>query len=341
MTPGDMRELSREEIDAAFHGRQKDAAAKPEKGIQPFDFQKPDRIPNSQLRAIRFLHETFVRNLTSSLSAYLGVYMSGSLASVEQIPYSTFLDGLPPHTCMVSLTLLPYGDNAMLEISPSLVFPALELLLGGKEMSARVMNRELTEMERHLLSSLFRLITGDLERTWRGIDDVEFRVDSLETKRRPSRGLAPTEAVVAIGMEFRTDDCSGMINLAIPSITIKSMVHKFDRQATRSETGPKEADRRRHLNWLLGASVNVEPQISSRISVRDLLALAPGSLLLLDHALNEPLTATMNGRARLEGDIFMENEQLSYVVRKIKPSSNAPATPPAAQAAQQPAEVKA
>ena len=333
-----MRELSREEIDAAFHGRQKETEPNGEKGVQPFDFQKPDRIPNSQLRAIRFLHETFVRNLTSSLSAYLGVYMSGSLASVEQIPYSAFLDSLPPHTCMVSLTLLPYGDNAMLEISPSLVFPALELLLGGKEMSSRVMNRELTEMERHLLSSFFRLITGDLERTWRGIDDVEFRVDSLDTKRRPSRGLAPTEAVVAIGMEFRTEDCSGMINLAIPSITIKSMVHKFDRQATRSEAGPKESDRRRHLNWLLAASVNVEPQIFSRITVRDLLALAPGSLLLLDHALNEPLTATMNGRPRLEGEVFLESEQLSYLVRKIKPSAYVPSAPPAGVQAGQPAQ---
>lgn len=328
-----MRELTQDQVDAAFHGHQKESAAKSEKKVLPFDFQKPDRIPNSQLRAIRFLHETFVRNLTSSLSAYLGAYLSGSLASVEQIPYSTFLDGLPAYTCMVSLTLLPYGDNAMLEINPSLVFPALELLLGGKEMSARVMNRELTEMERHLLSNLFRLITGDLERTWRGIDDVEFRVDSLETKRRPSRGLAPTEAVVAIGMEFRIDDRAGMINLAIPSITIKSMVHKFDRQASRSESGPKESDRRRHLNWLLGASVTVEPQISSRISVRDLLALKPGSLLLLDHSLGDLLTASLNGRPRLEGEITAESDQLSYIVRKIKPSANPPAAPPPPQSA--------
>jgi len=177
-----MRQLSQDEIDALLKNRPVDSANNPEAKATPFDFRRPDRIPKSQLRAIRFLHENFVRNLASSLTAYLRAFLSGNLVSVEQIPYTTFLEGLPPQTCMVPLTLMPFGGNALLEINPSLIYPILELLLGGKDTSAKA-DRELTEMERHLLDRLFRLIAHDLEETWKGVADVEFRLDSVETGR--------------------------------------------------------------------------------------------------------------------------------------------------------------
>jgi len=312
-----MRQLTHDEIDAVFQNRQGDWESKSEKTTIPFDFQKADRIAKSQLRTIRFLHDNFV--LTSSLSAYLRAYVSGNLVSIEQIPYSTFQEGLPPYTCMVSLSLLPYGDNAMLEINPSLIFRALELLLGGKGGAMRAVNREITEMERHLLANLFGLITSDLEQAWKGVDDVEFRIDSPETKRRrTARELGPTEPVVAIGMEFRIDDCTGMINLAIPSITIKGMVQKFDQRGSSSEADPNEADRQEILKLLGPAAVAFEPRIVSRLSVRDLLALKTGSLVLLDHATTQLIVSTANGKVKFEGEIICEDDQRAFLIANMK-----------------------
>ena len=122
------RQLSQQEIDAAFQnlqGRKREAPA------VKFDFRRPDRIPKSQVRAIHLLHDTFVRNLVSSLSAYLRSYLTVNLVSVEQLSYAEFLDGLPSPTCIVSLGLSPYDGNGVLELNPSLVFPILEMLLGG------------------------------------------------------------------------------------------------------------------------------------------------------------------------------------------------------------------
>jgi flagellar motor switch protein FliM len=312
-----MRQLSQDEIDAVFQSRQAGSGSRNESKVIPFDFQKSDRIPKSQLRAIRFLHENFVRTLGSSLSGYLRAYTSGALVSVEQIPYSAFLDGLPPYTCMVSLSLWPYGDNAVLEINPALIFPALELLLGSKEPSAAAMNRELTDMERHILSNLFRLITTDLEHTWKGVDEVEFRVESLDTRRRSARTLGPSEAIVAIGMEFRIEDRIGMINLAIPSITMKSMVQKFDQQGFVDEVDPDEAYQQRTLKILGRAAVTVEPRVDSRLSVRDLLAMKVGSVVLFDHTTAQPIGCTANGKAKFEGSIVCEGERRAFAIESV------------------------
>jgi flagellar motor switch protein FliM len=312
-----MRQLSQDEIDAFFRNRPGESANSLEHKATPFDFRRPDRIPKSQLRAIRFLHENFVRSLVSSLTAYLRAYLSGNLISVEQIPYTTFLEGLPAQTCMVPLTLLPFGGNALLEINPSLIYPILELLLGGKDTSTQA-KRELTEMERHLLDSLFRLIAHDLEETWRGVADVEFRIDSLETGRQLIRTLGPTEAVVAIGMEFRIDDAAGMINLAMPSITIKGMVQKFDQQWTGGQSDPSDADQRRVLKLLRRAAVEVEPQLVSSLSVKDLLALEVGSVVVLDHTVNRPITSVANRKAKFDGEVVCSGAHRAFLVESVE-----------------------
>ena len=319
-----MRELSQDEIDAVLLSRQGNSAARLKSKALPFDFQRVDRIPKSQLRTIHFLHENLVRSLVSSLSAYLRTYLSGHLVSVEQIPYSTFLSGLPGQTCMVSLDLLPYRDNAMLEINPSLIFPILELLLGGKETSGNTYNRDLTEMERYLLTNFFQLIARDLEGTWRGVDDVEFKIDMLETRRPQNRTLGPMDAVVAIGMEFRINDRVGMINLAMPSITIKTMVQKCNQEEPMTQAEPSEADQQRLLKLLNRAVVTVEPQLASRLTVRDLLALEEGTVILLDHATNQPIAGLANGKARFEGEIVSENGQMSFQIANVnKPEQSA------------------
>ena len=156
------RQLSQQEIDAVFqslHARKGDPNARK---AAPFDFRRPDRIAKSQLRAIHVLHDNFVRNLVSSLSAYLRAYAIVNLVSVEQLSYAEFLECLPSPTCVVALGLRPYDGNAVLEMNSSLIFPILEILLGGSGKSLMNLQREITEIEQSLLDGLFRIISPRL-----------------------------------------------------------------------------------------------------------------------------------------------------------------------------------
>src|ERR1700730_9073901 len=145
------RELSQQEIDAVFQntqGRQLDRSGSKRAAL--FDFRRPDRIAKSQLRAIHQLHDNFVRSLVSSLSAYLRSYLIVNLVSVEQLSYAEFLEGLPSPTCLVSMGLRPYDGNAVLELNSSLIFPILEMLLGGNGKASTAIQREITEIEQTL-----------------------------------------------------------------------------------------------------------------------------------------------------------------------------------------------
>lgn len=172
------RQRTQQEIDAVFQKQDR----KREATTTPSDFRRPDRIPKSQVRAIHLLHDVFARNMVSSDSAYLRSYLTVNLVSVEQLSYSEFLEGLPSPTCLVSMGLKPYDGNGVLVLNPSLVFPTIEMLLGGSGKQSGSIQRDITEIEQKLLDGLLRIILNDLREAWKGVTEIDFSIASMDTE---------------------------------------------------------------------------------------------------------------------------------------------------------------
>src|SRR3984885_1339222 len=198
------RQLSQQEIDAVFQNTQ----ARPtdrtgSKRAVPFDFRRPDRIAKSQLHAIHQLHDNFVRNLVSSLAAYLRSYLIVNLVSVEQLSCAEFLECLPSPTCLASLGLKPYDGNAILELNSALIFPVIEILLGGDGKLQFSSQREVTEIEQVLLDGFLGLVLRDLHDAWKFVTPIDFSIERIETEPQFLQIMAPSEAVVSVAIEIR------------------------------------------------------------------------------------------------------------------------------------------
>ncbi|HLH19406.1 MAG TPA: flagellar motor switch protein FliM [Bryobacteraceae bacterium] len=311
------RQLTQQEIDAVFQKQDR----KRETPAARFDFRRPDRIPKSQVRAIHLLHDTFTRNLVSSLSAYLRSYLTVNLVSVEQLSYAEFLDGLPSPTCMVSLGLSPYDGNGVLEMNPSLVFPILEMLLGGTGRSSGSIQRDITEIEQKLLDGLFRIILHDLREAWKSVTDVDFTIEAMETEPQLLHILAPNEAVVSIGVEVRIGESVGMMNIAMPSIVIKMMRHKFDQQWSVRKTHASDAEQARVLRMIRDAMLTLEARLEGpTIAVRDLLALREGHLLTFDYPVERPVDLMVNGARKFTAQVVSTGKKRGCLIDGIRPS---------------------
>ncbi len=310
------RQLTQQEIDAVFQNLQtRNAEAENSKKAVPFDFRRPDRIAKSQLRAIHLLHDNFVRNLVSSLSAYLRSYLIVNLVSVEQLSYAEFLECLPSPTCIVSLGLKPYDGNAVLELNSALIFPILEMLLGGSGKNSLALQREITEIEQNLLDGLFRIILRDLKEAWKGVTNIDFSIDSLETEPQFLQILAPSEAVVAIAIEIRIGESVGMMNIAMPSIIIKMMRQKFDQQWSVRKTESTVAEQRRILDLIRPASVALDARLEGpTLLMSDLLKLEDGDTLAFDYPVRRDVVCTVNGKIKLSGRIGATERKLAFEV---------------------------
>jgi flagellar motor switch protein FliM len=308
------RQLSQQEIDAVFQniqGRQAERAGAKRAAL--FDFRRPDRIAKSQLRAIHQLHDNFVRNLVSSLSAYLRSYLIVNLVSVEQLSYSEFLECLPSPTCIASLSLKPYDGNAVLELNSSLIFPILEILLGGDGKLQFSSQREITEIEQVLLDGLFRLILRDLREAWKFVTQIDFAIDTVETEPQFLQILAPTEAVVAVAIEIRIGESIGMMNIAMPSIIIKMMRQKFDQQWSLRKSASTDLEQKRVLDLIRTSTLKSEVVLAGpKLLLRDLMNLEEGDILSFEYPAGKPIDFILNGRKKYRGEMVSSGRRAAF-----------------------------
>jgi flagellar motor switch protein FliM len=310
------RQLTQQEIDAVFQNTQgRQAQKQGTKRAAAFDFRRPDRIAKSQLRAIHQLHDNFVRNLVSSLSAYLRSYLVINLVSVEQLSYSEFLECLPSPTCIASLGLKPYDGNAVLELNSSLIFPILEILLGGDGKLQFNSQREVTEIEQVLLDGLFRLILRDLHEAWTFVTRIDFTLETIETEPQFLQILAPTEAVVAVAIEIRIGDSVGMMNIAMPSIIIKMMRQKFDQQWSLRKSASTDVEQSRMLDLIQTSNLSSEVTLSGpHLLLKDLMNLEEGDILSFEFPAGRPLDLRLNGERKYRGEIVNAGRRAAFRV---------------------------
>ncbi len=314
-----MAQLSQTEIDQVFKSVKDpdhpDSAAKP----VPYDFRRPDRIAKDQLRAIHQLHDNFARNLASSLSAYLRAYVVVNLVSVEQLSFAEFSQCLPSPTVMVCLGMKPFDGIAVLEMNPSLIFPLLEMLLGGSGRGTTRYNREVTEIEQQILDTLFKIMLHDLKEAWHGVSNIDFTIEGRETEPQLLQFLAPTEAVVSIGLEVRIGETTGMMNLGVPSIIIKMLRHKFDQQWSVRKSESTEEEQSRVLSIVKKANVALEVRLQGpSLSIESLLKLDVGDVLSFDHVVGKPLSLLANGKVKYQGQVVAQGRKRAFLVEALE-----------------------
>ena len=314
--------MSQEEIDAVFKGGVAETKIEPsENEVAAFDLSHLDRIPKSQLRALHMVHENFVRNLASSLSAYLRSYVVLNLVSLEQISYAEFLDGLSFPTCIANVGLNPYDGTGVLEMNMTLMFTFMELLMGSKGRRAAPVQRKITDIEKSIMQTLLRVVLLDLREAWRNVADVDFSVQSLASEPQLMHVLAPAEAVIVIAVDVRVGEVTGLMNLAIPSIFIKRLRNKFEILQRVRKAHASEQDHKIVADLLQDVLLKFEACIEGgKIPARTLVDLEPGDVLMLDHAADKPLQASMNGEPKWQGYIAAQKENLVFeVTRTLEP----------------------
>ena len=220
--------LSQEEVDALLKSHTKPAGKAcgrrgEESGVRPrlqakkaqaqrkvtlYNFRRPDRVSREQMRSLHFMHDRFARNFSSSLSAYLRTITEVNLVSVEQLSYQEFLLSVPDPTCFNAISIKPLEGALALEVNPTLVFPIIDKMLGGPGEPLKQL-RTMTDIEQSIFDGVLKLVLEDLREAWRGIVDLDFRIQARETSPQLIQIVAPNEVVLLVVFEVKIGPVSG------------------------------------------------------------------------------------------------------------------------------------
>lgn len=296
--------LNQEEIDAMVRAARGGGAAAALKAhepvVTPWDVRQTGQIGRDQLQAISALHETFARNLTYSVGAYLRVEFTAALVSAEHLTYGEFLGRVPEVTYLATCKLMPVGAAALMQMELGAAFPLIDVLLGGKGLGAAP-ERQVTGIEEQILETIMRMICRELQNTWTLLA-LEF---SFEQRRQPGEVrhlMSPEEKTLSLSFEITVAENRGTLNLVFPAVVSNALLRKMSAEWShaRQRKAPATDDRLRlpllDCPFLVELSVRI-PQVSAD----RLLSLSPGELLALPISSAQPASFRVGNREIFRG----------------------------------------
>ncbi len=260
--------------------------------VRPYDFKRPERVSKDQMRSLQTLHEAFARNFGASLSGFLRTIVEVKVATCEQMTYSEFISGLPNPTSFNLIKADALEGQICLELSPLIIYPIIDRLLGGTSQDLFIPQRPLTLIETRLISNVTTRGLATLGEAWSTVRKMTFSIDATESNPQLVQIVPPNEVVVVIGFELKMSNRAGTMNLCIPYNVIEPVMEKLSAQSWFSAAKNQKSDEIvKAVTGSLGrAGVEVTAILAeTTISVHDLLLMSPGDVIVTDKRADQPV----------------------------------------------------
>ncbi|MFQ5453116.1 MAG: flagellar motor switch protein FliM, partial [Candidatus Zixiibacteriota bacterium] len=150
------------------------------RSIIAYDFKHPNRVSKDQIRTLENMHDNFAGHYASTLSAVMRTIVDVDLVSVDQITYSEFIMSLVTPSCTYTFSSEPMDAVSLVDFNPTLTFSFVDRMFGGNGKILET-ERELTGIERSIMSRLAIKLYHDLERAWENIVKLKVEQRSFET----------------------------------------------------------------------------------------------------------------------------------------------------------------
>jgi flagellar motor switch protein FliM len=269
-----------------------------------YDFKRPERVSKDHIRALGSIHDGFARNFGATLSGFLRTIIDVRVVGVEQLTYSEFIHSLPNPTCFVIVHAPPLEGQMCVEVSPLIVYPIIDRLLGGSSAEMFIPQRPLTAIEWRLMRRLINRALEHLSEVWRNLVDAKFDIVETESNPQLVHIVAPTEVVVFITFEIKMGQCAGTMSICIPFNTIESVLSKLTTQSWFGYTrkGATDTQKQRILRGLIKSRVNLTAYLGrAQIRLSELRSLRPGDMIQLEKHVSKELVIQMEGRNKYAG----------------------------------------
>jgi flagellar motor switch protein FliM len=322
-----MSMLSQAEIDALVNqlADPEPTTAQEMRRVKTFDFRfnkRLDKFSTNQLQTLRTLHDNFTRLLNNSLSVYLRTRVEATVVSIDQITYGDFISSIGTPSILSIFSMDPLPGSGMVQVDLNLVFSVIDRLLGGPGWYPQKL-RDLTDIERTLMQRFMARMLNSYREAWNYLLTLSLKIEALDSNPQFIPRIIPLDQIVAfVTCELKVGDMSGVMNFCLPYQVLQQIGTQLsDFQWSPSITasrGMTEQDIAMLARNVERAPVDVRVELGKTVvSLRDLIALQPGDLVMFDKSVTEPLAATVNDREKFKVFPGVNRDKLAVRVSQI------------------------
>jgi flagellar motor switch protein FliM len=280
--------------------------------LQPLDLSHQE-TSTPHFRMLQSIHEAFARSLSNALSTFLQSEIEAKFTGIRLATAGDFRKALPNPSCLIALRLHPGSETMLLYLESGTALALLDLFMGGTGTPASA-PRELTEIEWSLLEEISQALLRPLGESWQIIKSIEFVAESMGSDPGLMACPEPTRSDLQLSFELQLASQLGHFEIAVPSSFFAPATTAHVPQEIVADVASK-VDIARNARLLEDAEVELEVRLEGpRLSFKDFLALRQGQVVQLDHALNAPVLAVVNGDPALTGHVLGAGRKRAFQV---------------------------
>jgi flagellar motor switch protein FliM len=322
--------LSQQEIDALLNNVSsvgapaaaiEDAAAQSEAARKAvaYDFKHPNRVSKDQMRTLESLHSNFAGHLGSALSGITRSVVDIDLLSVDQITYSEFIMSLASPSCTYVFTVSPLEGAGIMDFNPSVVFAFVDRMFGGVGKSLNT-ERELTGIEKTIMSKIVNRGFKELEKAWEHIIPLDIKQTNFESNPQFIQIVPPGETVIVISLQIKMQSSSGIMTICYPYLTLENVVEKLSAQNWIDKNKKMMVGNELQLNMqrLMPVGTSVQAILGhSTVSIRELVNIKPGDVLKIDKNVSQDVEVIIGDKMKFHGKPGLSGNQVAVKLTHI------------------------
>lgn len=270
--------------------------------IRPYDFRQPAFLAPTELRKLRQHHQDFARSLSARLSMYLRLEVALEVTKLQTLRYHEFTGHLSTPTHLTLFKAEPLKGICLLDIPPRLGLTMVDRLLGGPGKGPAE-GRDLTEIEGALLDQAVQIVLNEWCRHWQSFTELRLGLLGHESNGKFLQTAPHDTVMICVSFETRLGECVETIQMAFPHYALEPIVKHLtaagaaEKEDARAPVSPST----RWNSELNAVPIKVSAQWDGlEMTARELVALKPGDVLMLDPHLTQQVQVHIASAAKYQ-----------------------------------------
>ena len=283
--------------------------------VKPVDLLKPNRLGREQLLSLERYFKSAARMMSATISDRLRLDVQCDCVAVEQLRFQTWINQLSGPVAIYLLEMKPFDAPVLLTASTSLLYGAVDRILGGSGKLNKV-PKDFTSAEFTVADAL---IGPCLDRICESLGEeikIQWQVEKRFCNPSMAQVLPAQDVVLSIYYQVAGEFLLGDLRLVIPFSALEP--HLLDLGRTTASAHEPGAMKEVVGENLQSVDVGFRVRLGqSTIPLRQLMRLREGDVVLLATRIGDKMTAPVQGVPKFLGQIGTRGNRMAFQVTDV------------------------
>ncbi len=291
--------------------------------LRPYDPKRPDKFAKEHLRTLRKLFESFARSVATTFSTMLRSMVKVNIVAVEQVTFTEFSNTIPQPTVIIVYNVGGMlSGKAILQLSLEVFFPIMDRLLGGPGLRiTETDKRPLTSLEEPIAKRIGKIFLEHLKEAWSSVVKIAPQIELLEYNPQFAQIVPGSDIVLIATFNVKMENnVEGVFSICTPYIVLEPIMDKLSSQFfySISVKTPSLQDIQSlelttlettaHLSAILG---------KSHPTVREVLLMKPGDVIVLDQKINKDISVEVNSVEKFKAKVGKVGNKIAISITEV------------------------